>query len=107
MRDHTIPNTVVRNTSIPEELGRIDYLFSDKTGTLTQNVMTFKKLQLKPPLAFDNNCIGEVCVVLRFLHVLACESSQRTVLFLVLASEDVFLLALAATRCLCCCYYSL
>ena len=36
----------VRSTTIPEELGRISYLLSDKTGTLTENVMVFKKLHL-------------------------------------------------------------
>jgi phospholipid-transporting ATPase len=36
--------TVVQSSSLTEELGQIDYIFSDKTGTLTCNIMDFKKL---------------------------------------------------------------
>nr|XP_025043499.1 phospholipid-transporting ATPase IK [Pelodiscus sinensis] len=32
-----------RSTSLNDQLGQIEYVFSDKTGTLTQNIMTFKK----------------------------------------------------------------
>ncbi|KAH9827169.1 phospholipid-translocating P-type ATPase [Teratosphaeria destructans] len=35
-----------RTSTINEELGQISYVFSDKTGTLTENVMRFRKLSV-------------------------------------------------------------
>ncbi len=45
-RDLGMPGAVVRTSTIPEELGRIEYLLSDKTGTLTQNEMEMKKIHV-------------------------------------------------------------
>ena len=37
--DKGIPGTIARNTTIPEDLGRIEFLLSDKTGTLTRGTL--------------------------------------------------------------------
>eukprot|EP00118_Oscarella_pearsei_P009118 m.50657 g.50657 ORF g.50657 m.50657 type:complete len:169 (+) comp34080_c0_seq16:1181-1687(+) len=58
-RDKEIPGTVVRSSTIPEELGRIVYLLTDKTGTLTQNEMVFKKLQLGT-VSYGTEMMGEL-----------------------------------------------
>ena len=54
-KDKRIPETIARNSTIPEELGRISYIFSDKTGTLTKNEMIFKNIALETEVLGEEN----------------------------------------------------
>ena len=35
-----------QSSNLNEELGMIHYIFSDKTGTLTQNIMEYQKMSV-------------------------------------------------------------
>ncbi|KAM9488041.1 phospholipid-transporting ATPase ID isoform 1-T2 [Clarias gariepinus] len=51
---HSNTAAEARSTTLNEELGQVEYIFSDKTGTLTQNIMTFNKCSI------NGNTYGEV-----------------------------------------------
>jgi phospholipid-translocating ATPase len=63
-RDPGIPGAVVRTSTIPEDLGRIEYLLSDKTGTLTQNDMEMKKIHIGT-VSYANEAMDEVNAYVR------------------------------------------
>jgi phospholipid-translocating ATPase len=80
-RDKEILNTHVRTSTIPEELGRISYLLSDKTGTLTQNEMVFKRLHLGT-VSFGIDSMDEIAAHLKnsFLHESQGPSNKNNIM---------------------------
>lgn len=62
--DENINGTIARNSQIPEELGRIQYLFSDKTGTLTQNEMVFKQICFESG-TFNEDALDELTSIVQ------------------------------------------
>lgn len=57
--DKSIKDTIVRTSTIPEDLGRIEYLLTDKTGTLTQNDMEMKKIHIGT-VSYGGDAMDEV-----------------------------------------------
>lgn len=74
--DKGIPETVVRTSTIPEDLGRIEYLLSDKTGTLTQNDMELKKVHVGT-VSYANEAMDEVSAYIN--HALTQEDDTKLV----------------------------
>ena len=63
-RDTEISGTLARTTTIPEDLGRISYLLTDKTGTLTKNEMVFKRIHCGR-VSYSHEYFEDVAAVLR------------------------------------------
>ncbi|KAG9009265.1 putative aminophospholipid-translocase [Tulasnella sp. JGI-2019a] len=76
MNDNEIPNTIVRTSTLPEELGRIEYLLSDKTGTLTQNEMEMKKLHMGT-MSYGYDSMDEVAHQLAVAYGASAEHAMK------------------------------
>jgi P-type E1-E2 ATPase len=58
--DEEIQGCRVNCQNLNEELGQIRYIFSDKTGTLTRNIMEFKKCKIGTQIYGDQYLPGEL-----------------------------------------------
>lgn len=63
--DKYIEGSITRNSTIPEELGRVRYILSDKTGTLTQNEMIFKRISIEDEMKFTDENIEEMTEMMK------------------------------------------
>ena len=82
-RDETIKDTIARNSTIPEELGRITYVFSDKTGTLTKNEMIFKTIAMESDV-FTEESFNDLSLILQD----ECKASDAPLVDLINADES-------------------
>lgn len=76
--DPSIKGAIMRNSALPEELGRVEYIFTDKTGTLTRNEMEFKKLQIDNVVFTQNSRPTEIEHLKAFLALSLCHSVTVT-----------------------------
>lgn len=61
MYDEKYDQPALTNTSdLNEELGQVEYLFTDKTGTLTENLMVFRRCSIDGNIYMEKDCDGNL-----------------------------------------------
>ena len=96
-RDAGIQGAVVRTSTIPEELGRIEYLLSDKTGTLTQNEMEMKKIHVGT-VSYANEAMDEVASYVKQGFSFPASNDANQPSMLITPSSNVASTMISATR---------
>ncbi|XP_018059116.1 PREDICTED: probable phospholipid-transporting ATPase IF [Atta colombica] len=61
MHDKDRDQPALANSSdLNEELGQVEYLFTDKTGTLTENLMVFRRCSINGNVYMEKDCDGNL-----------------------------------------------
>eukprot|EP01137_Pigoraptor_chileana_P037560 Opistho-2@34827 len=76
--EHSDTPTHCRTTTLSEELGMIQYVFSDKTGTLTRNVMTFVKCTIGGIMYDGSNETTAEAAAARVAAEVAAEAAEQS-----------------------------
>jgi magnesium-transporting ATPase (P-type) len=57
---HDSKDATATTSNLNDELALVDYVFSDKTGTLTENIMEFKKASINGVIHEDSHKRGDL-----------------------------------------------
>ena len=92
-----------RTTELIEELGQVEFIFSDKTGTLTQNAMILKKIyvcgkvygnKIDAPLDAKYSINGDLRIVKKLKNNISDEKRERKkiedFLYILSVCHDIF-----------------
>jgi phospholipid-transporting ATPase len=88
--------TAVQSSNLNEEIGQINYVFSDKTGTLTQNYMEFRKM-ISKGIPFGDDTAEDVSKYTKVTNV----NFKDSKFFAALKSGDKYLEAYLMSLAVC------